>query len=233
VEEPRLSAELVYESLGRDDIIIFGIRLKRSANKEKTAKVDMTDPEIASEDLEEPLLSSSSTAGPDSAIAPEEEQPEQGEVDTTNGDNVLATRRMAAQSPPRRRDRSLAWMRSTPLLAKLFIPLLIVSNHFIFYYGQTANMWRLTGSWKADLHYQVVSLETKTAFQTLKIDTVGSYVADTQKDLRTFTYAYAIEELWKAKGMPGVLLPRLAAVGLIVFSGLWPHLKLFMLLLTW
>jgi hypothetical protein len=39
--------------------------------------------------------------------------------------------------------------------------------------------------------------------------------------------------LWKAKDLPGKLLPRLAAVLLIIFSGFWPHCKLFLLNVTW
>ena len=44
---------------------------------------------------------------------------------------------------------------------------------------------------------------------------------------------YAIDHLWKAEGLPSTTLPRIAAVLLIVFSGIWPHLKLLWLQATW
>jgi hypothetical protein len=221
-----------------------------SPQKEITA--DPADPDdtcTASDALAESLLSSSScfcpvpavpaTAAVAVEVPPEEEQPEpepEPEREEDNSSPPSHARAIAiaiASTSISQRRRPLAWMRSTPLLAKLLIPLLIVSNHVIFYYGQTVNMWRLTGSWHAHIEYKVVSVEAKTAFQALKIHTTGSYTADSEKDLRVFTYAYAIQELWKAEHMPGVFVPRLAAVGLIGFSGLWPHVKLIMLLFTW
>lgn len=181
--------------------------------------------------LEEPLLNTTTSNA-------EEKQPEvEVAAPQTGASNeeitAIETANREAQERTLPSSRPLAWVKSTPLLAKLLIPLLIISCHAIFYYGQTADMWRLTGSWKADIHYQVTSTETKAAFAALKIDTSGSYSADTETDLRVFTYAYAIQELWKAKHMPGVFLPRLASVGLVIFSGIWPHLKLVLLLLTW
>ena len=53
------------------------------------------------------------------------------------------------------------------------------------------------------------------------------------KDVETFTYYYAIDHLWVAKGLPGKTLPRAAAILLIIFSGFWPHIKLLLLNITW
>lgn len=129
---------------------------------------------------------------------------------------------------------TLAWDRTTPWFAKLLIPLLIFASHGLFWYGQTTNMWRLTSTYQANVSYKATSHETSLALETLNIRTAGTIVVPpTEKTLRTFTYAYAIQELWRAHHMPGVVLPRLAATGLALFSGVWPHVKLFMLLLTW
>lgn len=138
--------------------------------------------------------------------------------------------------PAARRLRALAWAPSTHCLAKLLIPCLIVLTHVLFYHGQTADMWRLVGDWSTDLTFHVRSSESRSVCKLLHIPTDGSLLHSTNStDIRTFTYAYAIKELWKAKGMEkvGVFLPRLASFGLVIFSGIWPHVKLIMLLLTW
>lgn len=38
---------------------------------------------------------------------------------------------------------SLAFSQSTPLLARILLPLLCLGCHALFYYGQTAPMWKL------------------------------------------------------------------------------------------
>jgi len=131
---------------------------------------------------------------------------------------------------------SLAWAPTTSWLAFFLVPLLILATHALFLYGQTANMWRLTAEWNADVAYDAHSSgkATRYALQALKLPEHDTYtIPDRTRDIRTYTYAHAIHDLWKAKGMKGTFVPRLAAVGLALFSGVWPHLKLFMLLLTW
>lgn len=177
--------------------------------------------------LAEPLLESSnkeSNGAGDSSNTANQETP-------SNSDITLPSSRNNPQLPP-----ALAWARSTPCLIKLLLPLAIILTHYLFYYGQTANMWRLYGEWQADLSFHVTSTEARVALETLRLPTEGSWHngdRNNATDIRTFTYSYAITELWKAKGMTGVFIPRLASVGLIVFSGIWPHVKLCMLLLTW
>jgi hypothetical protein len=46
--------------------------------------------------------------------------------------------------------------------------------------------------------------------------------------LNSFRFRYHL-----SRGLPGKTLPRMAAVLLIIFSGIWPHLKLLLLNLTW
>ena len=52
-------------------------------------------------------------------------------------------------------------------------------------------------------------------------------------DVQEFTYWFSIQQLWKAKGWKGKFIPHTTAVLLIFCSGIWPHLKLFLLHLTW
>lgn len=164
-------------------------------------------------------------------LPPEEPKPE--EADEPEHDTEQQQLEDVEQLPTTRL-RAVAWASTTPLLAKLLIPLLIVGTHCLFYYGQSANMWKLAGQYDMKIHYHAHSNEASIAFKALNIKTTDEIVVpETQKDLRVFTYMYAIQELWKAKGMPGVVLPRIAALGLILFSGVWPHLKLLLLLLTW
>lgn len=59
------------------------------------------------------------------------------------------------------------------------------------------------------------------------------FTVSEDKDVETFTYYYAIDHLWVAKGLPGKNLPRAAAILLVIFSGFWPHIKLLMLNITW
>ncbi|EEC51189.1 predicted protein [Phaeodactylum tricornutum CCAP 1055/1] len=127
----------------------------------------------------------------------------------------------------------LAFATTTPLLIKLVLPILILSTHGLFLYGQIKPMWRLTQRVHVDVWANATSTEARVAVDTLKIPHENEYNLHQVKNIRTFTYAYAIQELWKAKHMPGKLLPRIAAVLLGIFSGLWPHLKLVLLMLTW
>lgn len=132
---------------------------------------------------------------------------------------------------------ALAWSPTTSVLARVLIPLLIAGTHGLFWYGQTANMWQLTAVWKVDVRYDAThSTKARLALEALHVPTSDTYTLyEPHRDVQTFTYVYAIQELWRAQNLPDtpVLWPRIAAGGLVLFSGLWPHLKLGMLLLTW
>jgi Paraquat-inducible protein A len=120
-------------------------------------------------------------------------------------------------------------------LYKLFIPVLILVTHYGFYYGQSAVMWKLVATIEYDVAYQVTTTRTRALFDTVGLPLSEEYDHPRNvTDLQQFTYTYAIQGLWEAKQMTGpIVLPRLAAVLLIVFSGIWPHMKLFLLLTTW
>ena len=133
----------------------------------------------------------------------------------------------------RRHLKSLSRAPSTPCILSFLIPLLSILTHAIFYYGQTAPMWHLHLSQQVELWGNATSYEAKTAFETMGLPKQNHYAAHQEKEVRTFTYWYAIQELWKGKNLPGKTIPRTAAVLLIVFSGIWPHLKLLLLNFTW
>jgi len=136
-------------------------------------------------------------------------------------------------SPSERDYPTLAQSESVPTVAKFLIPVLCIACQVIFYYGQTDPMWKLHVNADVDVWANATQYKTRRAFDILGLDYDIHLGAHEQKDVQTFTYMFAIKELWTAKELPGTFLPRSAAVLLIIFSGLWPHLKLLMLNMTW
>lgn len=128
---------------------------------------------------------------------------------------------------------SLATSPNTPLWAKILMPLLCLSCHVIFYYGQTAPMWKLRMFAEIDAWANATDFTSRTTFDTVGLPHENNFRISEDKDVETFTYYYAIDHLWVAKGLPGKTLPRAAAILLIIFSGFWPHIKLLLLNVTW
>uniref|UniRef100_A0A7S3KVC1 Paraquat-inducible protein A n=1 Tax=Amphora coffeiformis TaxID=265554 RepID=A0A7S3KVC1_9STRA len=128
---------------------------------------------------------------------------------------------------------SLSRAPSTPCMALYLIPLLSLATHLIFLYGQTTTMWRLHLSQQVDVWANATSIQSRTTLDTLGLPHHNHIFVSKEKNVKEFTYMYAIHELWKAAHMPGKVLPRSAAVLLIIFSGVWPHLKLLLLNFTW
>lgn len=132
--------------------------------------------------------------------------------------------------------RSLASAPTTSCLATLGVPIMIVVAHVLFYHGQTADMWKLQSSANVDCWYNASSLEAKSVFRIAGLGDPYNIRVQVHDDstVQTFTYYTAIQELWDAAGMNvNVFLPRLASVLLILFSGVWPHLKLLLLNVHW
>jgi len=77
------------------------------------------------------------------------------------------------------------------------------ATQVIFYYGQTAPMWKLHYSAHVDVWANATSFEARTAFYTLGLDRDLHYSIDQDQTVRTFTYGFAINELWVAAGLPG------------------------------
>lgn len=138
------------------------------------------------------------------------------------------------QRQTKKPQRALAFASTTPIIIKLLLPIAIIATQCCFYYGQTSDMWKIIQRINYSIHYDVVSTESKLAFDALQLPLHNTYSEDDVKDLRVYTYGLAIHELWKANNMPGAfILSKIAAILLLLFSGIWPHLKLFMLLITW
>ena len=128
---------------------------------------------------------------------------------------------------------SLAKSPTTPKLACVLVPFLCIVCHGVFYYGQTDPMWKLHVNATIDVWANATEYTARRVFDVAGVDYENHITFDEEDDVQTFTYMFAINELWRAEGLPGLVLPRMAAVLLIVFSGLWPHLKLLMLNITW
>jgi len=74
---------------------------------------------------------------------------------------------------------------------------------------------------------------SREAFDILKQPHENLFDIHESKTVETFTYGDAITKLWRAVGLPSKTGPRFSAVLLIVFSGVWPHLKLLLLQIYW
>ncbi len=94
-------------------------------------------------------------------------------------------------------------------------------------------MWRLMRRQHVDVWDNATAFDARTFFDTVGLHHDIHFTTDQDQDVKTFTYSYAMTELWRARRMPGKFFPRLAAVLLFIFSGVWPHLKLLILNLTW
>ena len=94
-------------------------------------------------------------------------------------------------------------------------------------------MWKLHANATIDVWANATEYTARRTFDVLGLDYEIPLQVKQEEDVQTFTYYFAINELWEAKGLPGTFVPRLAAVLLIVFSGIWPHVKLLMLNITW
>eukprot|EP00538_Stauroneis_constricta_P004357 CAMPEP_0119558140 /NCGR_PEP_ID=MMETSP1352-20130426/10168_1 /TAXON_ID=265584 /ORGANISM="Stauroneis constricta, Strain CCMP1120" /LENGTH=798 /DNA_ID=CAMNT_0007605399 /DNA_START=118 /DNA_END=2514 /DNA_ORIENTATION=- len=121
---------------------------------------------------------------------------------------------------------------TTHLLVTILLPIICLATHVLFYYGQTAAMWKLRMFADIDVWANASSTIARTTFDGLGMEKDQHFVYQEDKDVKTFTYWFAIQELWEAKKMPSKTLPRVAAGLLVMFSGVWPHMKLVLLNLT-
>jgi hypothetical protein len=127
------------------------------------------------------------------------------------------------------------------------ITLSIIITHGLFLYGQIQPMWKLDHHESIDIWWNATTTTSQWAFHTLGLphdlhfyfqstnsssstqqsDLVFQDMTNASNTIQTFTYAFAIQELWEAKGMSaGMLISRVAAILLTLFSGIWPHVKL-------
>ncbi|CAB9522299.1 expressed unknown protein [Seminavis robusta] len=138
---------------------------------------------------------------------------------------------------------SLAQAPTTPTILTMLLPLACIVTHLIFAYAQWAPMCRLSLTAEdINVTAQAQTTMTKKIFNQLGLhNTPGfthdgdtlNYRVEQEHNEQTFTYGFAVKELWQAYGMPGVFSPRWAAILLLLFSGMWPHLRLILLQLSW
>ena len=123
---------------------------------------------------------------------------------------------------------------STPFLLKLLIPMLLVTNHVLFYHAQTAPMWNLSYATNVTISATANTLKSKAAADALNVPHHYEYTSHENNIVETFTYMDAIRKLWKGEGLGDAqTISKVAAVLLIVASGIWPHLKLLLVHVCW
>eukprot|EP00545_Synedropsis_sp_CCMP1620_P013542 CAMPEP_0119005264 /NCGR_PEP_ID=MMETSP1176-20130426/1618_1 /TAXON_ID=265551 /ORGANISM="Synedropsis recta cf, Strain CCMP1620" /LENGTH=566 /DNA_ID=CAMNT_0006957053 /DNA_START=64 /DNA_END=1761 /DNA_ORIENTATION=+ len=200
--------------IARIDPVMEQVTIKKKNDTHSTSEIEITEQHNSAEEESDTLLLDENDTL--------EESSEGGYSD----DRTLDT-----TAPPALK--SLAFAPTTPKLARWLIPVLALLTHGLFLYGQIEPMWRLTQAQSVDAWFNATSTNAKVTFKTLGLGLDQHLVLESGSTIQTFTYSFAIKELWEAKGMPGTTLPRIAAVLLALFSGLWPHLKLLLLNLTW
>ena len=113
------------------------------------AMLDEGEPTPESDAAAEPLLEQDGKT-PDEAVdaldvsSPDSSSDEE-EADDGAQDQEDAVEETAAPSAAQSRKSmvSLAWTSTTPIFAALLISLVMIGTHVLFYYAQTAPMWKL------------------------------------------------------------------------------------------
>ena len=138
----------------------------------------------------------------------------------------------STSSSPSSQHYSLATDPSSPRCAAALISMLTVLTHVLFAYGQIAPMWRLRLNAQIDVWANATTTLSRRTFDAIGLNHTEHVLVDYNDDVSTFTYGFAIKQLWIAAGLPNKFMSRLAAVLLVLFSGVWPHLKLLLLHMT-
>lgn len=129
---------------------------------------------------------------------------------------------------------TLAWAPTTPRWATYLLPVCAILTHALFAYGQYQPMWYLHQSQSVNMWYNASSTASTVFYKAVGLPHDLQLEHYDESTIQTFTYSFAIHELWEAKGMPGSkFMPRVASILLVIFSGIWPHLKLLLLQITW
>ena len=129
---------------------------------------------------------------------------------------------------------ALASAPSTHFLFKLLIPPLLIANHVLFYHAQTKPMWNLAYTTNVTISATATTLKSKAAADALNVPHHYDFVKKESKVVETFTYMDAIRKLWKGEGLGDAqTVSKVAAALLVIFSGIWPHLKLLLVHFCW
>uniref|UniRef100_A0A7S2ELC0 Uncharacterized protein n=1 Tax=Ditylum brightwellii TaxID=49249 RepID=A0A7S2ELC0_9STRA len=173
-------------------------------------------------DLEEPLIPPSETEDKEVSTADLSDEDDDVNNLEIDSNNEIPTRY------------SLALHSTTPLLIRILVPLLLLGSHGMFIYGQFEPMWQLNLDTNiTDIWFNATTTMTQKAFDQLHKPHEIHIDYHENRVVETFTYGDAINKLWVAAGLPSKTGTRISAVLLILFSGIWPHLKLFVLHLYW
>jgi hypothetical protein len=84
-----------------------------------------------------------------------------------------------------------------------------------------------------DIALEAKSLEAQAIFRAAGLANPYVVHVDQETTVDTFTYGFALRQLWVASGLGDKFAPRFAAGVLVLFSGVWPHLKLLLLNVFW
>ena len=128
---------------------------------------------------------------------------------------------------------SLAYVDTTPVFARYGVIGLILLCHAMFFYGQLVSMWRLYIKYDMDVWVNSTSRFSGTLVRAIGLNGTNHFFGKQETDVRIFTYGSAIEALWDATGLESTFVVRLSAVLLVLFSGIWPHVKLYLLSRHW
>ena len=122
---------------------------------------------------------------------------------------------------------ALAFAPTTPHFFRYVLPFLTLIAHALFLYGQLAPMWHIWVYSDVSVWANATSTKSKWALDSLGVDRQQHWESHENTIVQTYTFAHSVTELWS--DTPGKLFARFTAVLLILCSGIWPHLKLFML----
>eukprot|EP00804_Cyclotella_cryptica_P010989 CCRYP_016696-RA/>CCRYP_016696-RA protein AED:0.24 eAED:0.24 QI:216/1/1/1/0.8/0.66/6/786/860 len=129
---------------------------------------------------------------------------------------------------------SLSSSPSTHILLKLLLPPLILTNHILFYHAQTKPMWNLSYNIDVAVNATASTLKSKASFDVLNLPHQYEFVKRESRVVETFTYMDAIRKLWKGEGLGDAqTISKISAALLVLFSGIWPHLKLLLVHVAW
>lgn len=128
---------------------------------------------------------------------------------------------------------SLAFYKTTPKISVVLISITMVIAHLLFLIGQTSVMWYLMLRVDYEGAFKALDFETEILFRALKLKNPLHVNVTFEYHVEDFTYGLAVQRLWQATGLNSTVGPRTCAMVLILFSGIWPHLKLVLLNYYW
>lgn len=95
-------------------------------------------------------------------------------------------------------------------------------------------MWNLSYNIDIAVTATASTFKSKTAFDVLNLPHHYEFVKKENVVVETFTYMDAIRKLWKGEGLGDAqTISKVSAALLVLFSGIWPHLKLVLVHFCW